>query len=62
MVIVGGGPSGPAGLAASIWVKQLCLKNDVNLSICVVEKGRYVNPICRRGVCVFVFVFVFVFV
>ena len=37
VLIVGGGPS---GLAASIRLKQLCEENDVDLSVCVVEKGR----------------------
>lgn len=37
VLIVGGGPS---GLAASIRLKQLCEQNDVDLSVCVVEKGR----------------------
>lgn len=37
VLIVGGGP---AGLAASIRLKQLCAEKDVDLSVCVVEKGR----------------------
>jgi electron-transferring-flavoprotein dehydrogenase len=37
VLIVGGGPS---GLSASIRLKQLCQENDVDLSICVIEKGR----------------------
>ena len=40
VLIVGGGP---AGLAASIRLKQLCIEKDVDLSVCVVEKGRYVD-------------------
>jgi electron-transferring-flavoprotein dehydrogenase len=37
VLIVGGGP---AGLAASIRLKQLCAEKDIDLSVCVVEKGR----------------------
>lgn len=37
VLIVGGGP---AGLAASIRLKQLCLEKDLDLSVCVVEKGK----------------------
>ena len=37
VLIVGGGP---AGLAASIRIKQLCIEKDIDLSVCVVEKGR----------------------
>ena len=36
VLIVGGGPS---GLAAAIRIKQLCEEHDVNLSVCVIEKG-----------------------
>ncbi|PIA29623.1 hypothetical protein AQUCO_05800030v1 [Aquilegia coerulea] len=36
VVIVG---AGPAGLSAAIRLKQLCRQNDVDLSVCVVEKG-----------------------
>ncbi|KAF3456534.1 hypothetical protein FNV43_RR01187 [Rhamnella rubrinervis] len=39
VVIVG---AGPAGLSAAIRLKQLCLENDVDLSVCVVEKGAEV--------------------
>mmetsp|Transcript_4353 Transcript_4353/g.9804 ORF Transcript_4353/g.9804 Transcript_4353/m.9804 type:complete len:93 (+) Transcript_4353:1632-1910(+) len=38
VVIIGGGP---AGLAASIRLKQLCMQQDKDLSVCVIEKGRY---------------------
>jgi NADPH-dependent 2,4-dienoyl-CoA reductase/sulfur reductase-like enzyme len=37
VLIVGGGP---AGLAASIRLKQLCLQNDKELSVCLIDKGR----------------------
>ena len=40
VLIVGGGP---AGLAASIRIKQLCIEKDMDLSVCVVEKGRCVD-------------------
>ena len=36
VVCVGGGPS---GLAAAIRIKQLALEREVDLSVCVVEKG-----------------------
>ena len=36
VVIVG---AGPAGLSAAIRFKQLCRLNDVDYSVCVVEKG-----------------------
>jgi len=37
VLIVGGGP---AGLAASIRIKQLCAEKGKDLSVCIVEKGR----------------------
>lgn len=40
VVIVG---AGPAGLSAAIRLKQLCQEKDVDLSICVVEKGAEVG-------------------
>lgn len=40
VVIVG---AGPAGLAAAIRLKQLCIEKDVELSVCVVEKGAEVG-------------------
>ncbi|XP_010258523.1 PREDICTED: electron transfer flavoprotein-ubiquinone oxidoreductase, mitochondrial isoform X1 [Nelumbo nucifera] len=40
VVIVG---AGPAGLSAAIRLKQLCREKDVDLSICVVEKGAEVG-------------------
>ena len=42
VLIVGGGP---AGLAAAIRVKQLCIEQDTDLSVCLIDKGRYVS--CR---------------
>lgn len=40
VVIVG---AGPAGLSAAIRLKQLCKEKDVDLSVCVVEKGAEVG-------------------
>lgn len=40
VVIVG---AGPAGLSAAIRFKQMCRENDVDLSVCVVEKGAEVG-------------------
>jgi len=37
VLIVGGGP---AGLAASIRLRQLCAEHDKELSVCVMDKGR----------------------
>lgn len=37
VLIVGGGP---AGLAASIRLRQLCVEHDKDLSVCVMDKGR----------------------
>ena len=39
VLIVGGGP---AGLAASIRLKQLSLEQGKELSVCLIDKGRYV--------------------
>jgi glycine/D-amino acid oxidase-like deaminating enzyme len=41
VLIVGGGP---AGLAAAIRMKQLCLEKEKDFSVCVIEKGRCVEP------------------
>ncbi|CAO2838196.1 unnamed protein product [Amaranthus hypochondriacus] len=40
VVIVG---AGPAGLSAAIKLKQLCIENDVDYSVCIVEKGAEVG-------------------
>ena len=40
VVIVG---AGPAGLSAAIWLKQMCRAEDVDFSVCVVEKGAEVG-------------------
>lgn len=37
VLIVGGGP---AGLAASIRLRQLCAEHDKEFSVCVMDKGR----------------------
>lgn len=46
VVIVG---AGPAGLSAAIRLKQLCQETDVDLSICVVEKGAEVGAHVLSG-------------
>jgi len=46
VVIVG---AGPAGLAAAIKVKQLCLENEVDYSVCVLEKGAEVGAHILSG-------------
>lgn len=40
VVIVG---AGPAGLSAAIRLKQICREKDVDLSVCIVEKGAEVG-------------------
>ena len=46
VVIVGAGPS---GLSAAIRLKQLCAKNGVDLSICILEKGSEVGAHILSG-------------
>ena len=46
VVVVGGGP---AGLAAAIRFRQLCLENDVDLSVVVVEKGSEIGAHILSG-------------
>ncbi|TMW96357.1 hypothetical protein EJD97_007497 [Solanum chilense] len=46
VVIVG---AGPAGLSAAIKLKQLCQQKDVDLSVCVVEKGAEVGAHILSG-------------
>ncbi len=46
VVIVGGGP---AGLSAAIRFKQLCAQNDVDFSVCVLEKGSEVGAHILSG-------------
>lgn len=40
VVVVG---AGPAGLSAAIRLKQICREKDVDLSVCIVEKGAEVG-------------------
>lgn len=53
VVIVG---AGPAGLSAAIRLKQLCQEKNVDLSVCVVEKGAEVG----MYLCCFMIFFSFV--
>lgn len=46
VVIVGAGPS---GLSAAIRLKQLCREKDVDLSVCVLEKGSEVGAHILSG-------------
>ena len=46
VLIVGGGP---AGLAASIRLKQLCQENDKDLSVCVIDKGSEIGAHILSG-------------
>lgn len=46
VIIIG---AGPAGLTAAIRLKQHCQSNNKDLSICVLEKGRYVGAHLLAG-------------
>ena len=46
VLIVGGGP---AGLAAAIRIKQLCLEHDTELSVCVIDKGSEIGAHILSG-------------
>lgn len=46
VLIVGGGP---AGLAAAIRLKQLCLEQDTDLSVCVIDKGSEIGAHILSG-------------
>ena len=46
VVIVGGGP---AGLSAAIRLKQLCVENGAEISVCVLEKGSEVGAHILSG-------------
>ena len=46
VVIVGAGPS---GLAAGIRLRQLCMENDQELSVCILEKGSEVGAHILSG-------------
>lgn len=46
VVIVGAGPS---GLSAAIRLKQLCVEHDVDLGICILEKGSEVGAHILSG-------------
>ena len=46
VLIVGGGP---AGLAASIRIKQLCIEHDKELSVCVIDKGSEIGAHILSG-------------
>jgi len=46
VLIVGGGP---AGLAASIRIKQLCIEHQKDLSVCVIDKGSEIGAHILSG-------------
>jgi len=41
--------AGPAGLASAIRLKQLCLENEIEMSICILEKGAEVGSHILSG-------------
>ena len=46
VVIVGAGPS---GLSTAIKLRQLCLENQSDISVCVIEKGSEVGAHILSG-------------
>lgn len=46
VLIVGGGP---AGLAAGIRLKQLCMEQDLDLSVCLIDKGSEIGAHILSG-------------
>ena len=46
VVIVGAGPS---GLSTAIKLRQLCLENESDISVCVIEKGSEVGAHILSG-------------
>ena len=46
VVVVG---AGPAGLSTAIRLRQLCLENDSDISVCVIEKGSEVGAHILSG-------------
>ncbi|MBL24456.1 MAG: electron transfer flavoprotein-ubiquinone oxidoreductase [Rhodospirillaceae bacterium] len=46
VVIVG---AGPAGLSAAIRLKQLCVENETDISVCILEKGSEVGAHILSG-------------
>jgi electron-transferring-flavoprotein dehydrogenase len=46
VLVVGGGP---AGLSTAIKLKQLCVKHEKDLSVCLIEKGPYIGAHILSG-------------